>query len=182
VVMASMWAAEWVIDSEKCRWMRCQCPSVLKRFCPLPRGTKEEVETLDEHAWDGVRVPLYWIAAAYALLPAVYGLLIGSMFVAAMRSFDEDLPRGMSVDARLGDGFLRLAWSSAGFAVLSAVCVTGRWWLGKRPKGWMDRLDVGVLDVGVLDAAAADGETPAREYKDGGEREDGRGGALSELG
>ena len=178
--VVAMWVFESTGKEWRCRWMRCRCPSaVLRRFCPLPKGTREEEVAMmdhdDERVWDGVRVSLYWVAAVYALLPAVYGLLIGSMFVAALRRFDEDLPEGMSVDAELGGGFLRLAWGSAGFAVLSAVCVTGRWWLGRKPMGWMDGLDVGGLDV-----AATDGETTPGEYKDGGEREDGAG-VMSSL-
>jgi len=78
VVVGLLFVAEWMIRRKKW-WMRCQCPSFLKRFCPLPKGTKEEVEGLDEHAWDRLSVCLFWTAAAYVLLPALHGLLIGGM-------------------------------------------------------------------------------------------------------
>ncbi|KAB5536346.1 hypothetical protein GE09DRAFT_347277 [Coniochaeta sp. 2T2.1] len=101
VVMLLVWAAEVMIKKKKW-WMRCQCPSFLKRFCPLPKGTKEEVEALDEHAWDRIRVYLYGTAAAYALPPAVHGLLMGAIFVGALRGFERDLPEGMGVDVVAG--------------------------------------------------------------------------------
>lgn len=169
VVMGLTWVAEWTIKRKKW-WMRCQCPSLLKRFCPLPKGTQEEVEGMDEHAWDGVRVYLYWTAAAYTLLPAVHGLLMGAMFIAALRRFETDLPKGMGMDVQLGRGFLGLSWGGFGCAIMSALCVTGRWWLGK-PRGWMEQQDLGVLDVAV-------GETPG-EYMDGEQESDRRDASLN---
>lgn len=132
------------------------------------------MEGLDEHAWDRVRVYLYWMAAAYALLPAVHGLLMGAMFVAALERFESDLPKGMHMDAQLGRGFLWLAWGGGGCAVMSSLCVTGRWWLGK-PRGWVEQQQQ--QHLWVLDAAA--GEAPGGEYRDAEREDDRRGDSLN---
>ena len=146
--------------------MRCQCPGLVKRFCPLPKGTREEVEGLEEHVWDGVRVFLFWTGAAHCFLPAVHGLLMGVMFVSAVRGVESDLPKGMSMDVRLGRGYLGLAWGGVGCAVVSVLCVTGRWWLGK-PRGWMEEQQ----HLGVLDGSAGEG---SGEYTDGERDRNGR--------
>lgn len=138
VMLLSVWASEWAMVKRK-GWMRCQCPEFVQGLCPLPKGSAKDMELLGEHDWDRVRAWLYWTAAAYCFLPLMHGAIVGSLFVKALGYFDEDLPRGMSVDAKMGGGYLGLAAGSAAAAVVAAVCVTVRWYLGRPVKGWMDQ-------------------------------------------
>ena len=144
-VLLWLWACEWMIVKKK-GWMRCQCPKFVQGLCPLPKGSAKDMELLGEHDWDKVRAWLYWTAVAYCFLPLLHGAIIGSLFVSALGYFDHDLPHGMSVDAKLGGGYLGLVAGSAAAAVVSALCVTVRWYLGRPVKGWMDQQEAGGLD------------------------------------
>lgn len=120
-------------------WMRCQCWwAWYRRMCPLPKGTADEMGTLDEHVWDGVRLWCYGLVAAYTVLPVVNGSFLGIVFVRAMEGLEYSLPKGTHVDARMGDAFLAAGWGSVGASLLVVSLVVARWAL-TRKSGWMEQ-------------------------------------------
>ncbi|KAK1752200.1 hypothetical protein QBC47DRAFT_463536 [Echria macrotheca] len=121
-------------------WMRCQCWwGWYRRMCPLPkRTTQAEIEELDGHVWDGVRLWSYGLVVAYALIPVAHASLLGLIFCSAMGALDYDLPKRVSVDAMTGRGFLMTGWGSVTVAVFAFLLVFVRWLL-TRKNGWMEQ-------------------------------------------
>ncbi|KAK5653665.1 hypothetical protein OQA88_8695 [Cercophora sp. LCS_1] len=107
-------------------------------MCPLPKGTKDEIEGMSEHEWDRIRLWCYGLAAAYAVLPAVHESFMAGMFVLSLRRFDDYLPKEMSVEPEIGRGFLLVAWGGAVASVVAFFCVLARSGL-TRPRGWMEQ-------------------------------------------
>ncbi|KAK1834453.1 hypothetical protein QBC39DRAFT_343142 [Podospora conica] len=144
-MIAWVWACEWMMAKKK-GWMRCQCPEFMQGIpgvCPMPVGTARDMEKLGEHDWNKVRAWLYWTAALYCLLPVIHGSVMGSLFLRALRGFDDDLPHGMSVNGRYGTAYLGLVGGSFAAAVVAALCVTARMYFGKPAKTWIDQQEAG---------------------------------------
>ncbi|KAH7001423.1 hypothetical protein EDB80DRAFT_722234 [Ilyonectria destructans] len=137
-------AQEWSIRKRP-YWMRCRC-LIGKRFCPCPTGTREEIEQLDDHVWDKVRLWYWGLTAAYFALPAVQGT-ITSIFLPHFISYmEERLPEGISMNVRRNMKGEMMLWGAFVASQVSALCMVVKWRLSRRPKGWMDGQSLGHLE------------------------------------
>ncbi|KAH6900437.1 hypothetical protein B0T10DRAFT_470691 [Thelonectria olida] len=129
-------AQEWMIRKRP-YWMRCRC-IFLKRFCPCPKGTREEIEKLDDYFWDKVRASYWGLVAAYFLLPAAQATFASMFFIQWMGYLDDRLPKGFSMGVRRdlkGEGLL---WAAFFSSTVSALCMLVKWRMSRRPKGWIE--------------------------------------------
>ncbi|KAK7415528.1 hypothetical protein QQZ08_012326 [Neonectria magnoliae] len=142
-------ASEWMIRKRP-YWMRCRC-IVLKRFCPCPTGTKEEIEKLDDHVWDRIRLAYWALTAAYFLLPAAQGTF-NTIFLLRYIAYMEDrLPEGISMEAKRNMTGEMTLWAAFLSSAVSTLCMLVKWRLSRRPKGWMDEQSLGPLERPLVD-------------------------------
>lgn len=109
-------------------WMRCQCWfHFLKKYCPLPKGTAEEMKDVSEHRWDRVRLWMYGLVVAYCVIPVQFGMVMGWFFARSM----EDLERKgeMTVDASIGRGFMVVGWGAVVVSGMAVACAGVRFLL-----------------------------------------------------
>lgn len=143
-------AQEWMIRKRP-YWMRCRC-IILKSWCPCPKGTKEEIEMLDDFTWDKVRVSYWGLTAGYFVLAALHEKLAIVFFMKFLEYIDGRLPTGWTMNARKGAAGPTMLWCAAGFTTFSAVCMVVKWRLSRRSKVWMEEQSLGQLG----DAAKGD--------------------------
>lgn len=129
---------EWMIRHRP-YWMKCRC-LVGKRWCPCPRGTKEEIEKLDDFTWDKIRLAYWALAAVYFLLPAIHTNLTSSLTLQYLDHFEKRLPEGISMHPRRNSLPEIMLWVACGSSSLSALCMLVKWKLSRRPKGWTEEL------------------------------------------
>ncbi|CAM1504411.1 Fc.00g020020.m01.CDS01 [Cosmosporella sp. VM-42] len=134
---------EWMIRYRP-YWMRCRC-WILKRYCPCPKGTKEEIEKTDDHVWDKIRVSYWGLVAGYFILPASHATFGSIFLVKFIGYFDDRLPEELSMNARRRTTGSMLLWGAAVLSTVSFLCMLGRWVLSRRPKGWMEEQSLGQL-------------------------------------
>lgn len=149
---------EWAIK-QKPYWMRCRC-FVLKRYCPCPTGTKEEIEALDEHAWDKVRLSYWGMVMLYFLLPLLHGLITIHFFKDYLRYIDQRLPEGLDLNVTHGAAVKVALWVAFGASALSFSCILVKWWMSRRARGWMEQQALRELQI---DRGDDDDATPATE-------------------
>ncbi|KAF5688985.1 hypothetical protein FCIRC_1615 [Fusarium circinatum] len=135
---------EWVIPNRP-HWMKCRC-IIGKRWCPLPKGSKEEIEQFDDYVWDKVRLTYWAISAAYFGIAAGHTCLNSVFFVRYLGYFEERLPDGISMHGRRRLASEILLWVAFGIKTFGATCMAVRWKLSRRPKGWMDGQSLGRLE------------------------------------
>ncbi|KAK2937017.1 hypothetical protein FoTM2_000233 [Fusarium oxysporum f. sp. vasinfectum] len=135
---------EWVIPNRP-HWMKCRC-IIGKRWCPLPKGSKEEIEQFDDYVWDKVRLTYWAISAAYFGIAAGHTCLNSVFFVRYLGYFEERLPDGISMHGRRRLASEILLWVAFGIKTFGALCMAVRWKLSRRPKGWMDGQSLGRLE------------------------------------
>ncbi|KEY69828.1 hypothetical protein S7711_08611 [Stachybotrys chartarum IBT 7711] len=155
---------EWAIKY-KPYWMKCRC-LILKKWCPCPNGTQEEIEALEEHAWDKVRLSYWALLMLWFKLSAVGGNALNRLFVMHVSYIDERLPEGLSVDPKIGPAYEVVSWGSLVFGFLSFVFILAKWFLSRRPKGWLEQQDlsnISIQEEGVQDQAVDSNSTA---YKD----------------
>ncbi|KAJ3518881.1 hypothetical protein NM208_g14347 [Fusarium decemcellulare] len=129
-------AQEWMIRNRP-YWMKCRC-LFGKRWCPCPKGTKEEIENHDDFVWDKVRAAYWALSAAYFGIAASHACITSVFFVRFMSYFEERLPEGISMDPRRRLISEILLWVAFGIRCFSALCMAIRWKLSRKPKGWME--------------------------------------------
>ena len=135
---------EWMVRRRP-YWMRCRC-LFLRRYCPCPKGTKEEIEALDDFTWDKVRLAYWVLTACYFILPALHESLATMFFLKFLGYIDGRLPEGWTMNARRGTAASTMLWCASGFSTLSALCMLVKWRLSRRPKGWMEEQSLGQLE------------------------------------
>jgi hypothetical protein len=145
VIVALAVFQEWAIR-RKPYWMRCRC-IVLKKYCPCPTGTREEIETLDEHAWDKVRLAYWGLTMLYFLLPVLQGTLSVYLMKEYLDYFNRRLPGGFDMNVRQGVAANGAIWGAFGASIVSFVCISAKWWMSRRARGWMDQQPLGELPV-----------------------------------
>ncbi|KPM36487.1 hypothetical protein AK830_g10093 [Neonectria ditissima] len=131
-------------------WMRCRCV-FLKRCCPCPKGTKAEIEKLDDHVWDSVRLSYWGLTAAYFLLPAAQGAFNSMLLLRYMAYIEERLPEGISMEAERNMTGEMTLWAAFLSSAVSALCMLAKWRLSRRPTGWMDEQNLGQLERSSVD-------------------------------
>jgi hypothetical protein len=137
VVAVLTLANEWMIANRP-YWMRCRC-LFFKRYCPCPKGTKEEIETMDENSWDKLRLWYCSMTVLYFLMPACFDTLMPMFFISHLEFLERDFPPEMTMAGIQGTGYRVLSWASAGSAVFALFCLRLKWQLTGRPKGWMEQ-------------------------------------------
>ncbi|KAF4478536.1 hypothetical protein FAGAP_12352 [Fusarium agapanthi] len=135
---------EWVIPNRP-HWMKCRC-IIGKRWCPLPKGSKEEIEQFDDYVWDKVRLTYWAVSAAYFGIAAGHTCLNSVFFVRYLGYFEERLPDGISMHGRRRLASEILLWVAFGIKTFGALCMAVRWKLSRRPEGWMDGQSLGRLE------------------------------------
>ncbi|KAH7273470.1 hypothetical protein B0J15DRAFT_588798 [Fusarium solani] len=133
---------EWMIQKRP-HWMRCRC-IIGKRWCPCPKGTKEEIENHDDFVWDKVRLSYWTLSAAYFGTAAAHACVTSVFFVKFLGFLEERLPEGISMRPRRRIASEVLLWVAFGIRCFSALCMAIRWKLSRRPKGWLDEQSVGL--------------------------------------
>lgn len=123
--------------------MRCRC-IIGKRWCPCPKGTKEEIENHDDFVWDKVRLSYWTLSAAYFGTAAAHACVTSVFFVKFLGFLEERLPEGISMRPRRRIASEVLLWVAFGIRCFSALCMAIRWKLSRRPKGWLDEQSVGL--------------------------------------
>ncbi|KAH7156447.1 hypothetical protein EDB81DRAFT_880765 [Dactylonectria macrodidyma] len=157
-------AQEWMIRKRP-YWMRCKC-IFGKRFCPCPTGTKEEIEQLDDHAWDKVRLAYWGLGAAYFALPAVQSTFISFFLIRYISHAEERLPQGVTMNLRRNTKVEMILWAAFMVSVASVLCIFIKWCLSRRPKGWMNEQTLGQLEQSAGDEP--DGTLPGARRRVGG--------------
>jgi hypothetical protein len=135
---------EWVIPNRP-HWLKCRC-IIGKRWCPLPKGSKEEIEQFDDYVWDKVRLAYWGLSAAYFGVAAGHTCLNSVFFVRYLSYFEERLPDGISMHGRRRLASEILLWVAFGIKTGGALCMAIRWKLSRRPKGWVDGQSLGRIE------------------------------------
>ncbi|KAI9172522.1 hypothetical protein HJFPF1_02024 [Paramyrothecium foliicola] len=143
VLTVTQLAQEWAMK-KKPYWMKCRC-AFAKSLCPCPKGTREEIESADEHVWDKVRLAYWGLVVAYFVLPAVHATVMSTFFVMHVENFDSRLPRGLNMNPRRGASLDALSWSTVAVAAVSFLCIVVKWHMTRKPKGWMEQQTLGNL-------------------------------------
>lgn len=157
-------AQEWMIRRRP-YWMRCMCV-IGKRFCPCPTGTKEEIEQMDDYAWDKVRLAYWSLTAAYFSLPAVQCTFISYFLVNYYGYAEKRLPEGVTMNLRKNTKVQTILWVASMVSVVNALCILVKWRLSRQPKGWMDEQTLGQLEQSAGDGP--DGTLPGARRRVGG--------------
>ncbi|KAM5355312.1 hypothetical protein ACJ41O_001958 [Fusarium nematophilum] len=143
-------AQEWVIRN-KPYWMRCRC-IIGKRWCPCPRGTKEEIENLDDFTWDKIRLSYWAVFSAYCGIAALHACMTSVFFVRFIHFFEERLPEGISMRPQRQFVSEVLLWVAFGISAFSTLCMAIKWKLSRRPKGWMEGESLNRLERSNFDS------------------------------
>ncbi|KAI5467492.1 hypothetical protein BGZ63DRAFT_346110 [Mariannaea sp. PMI_226] len=141
---------EWMIR----KWpyaMRCRC-IFLKRWCPCPKGTREEIEKLDDYTWDKIRLTYWLLIAVYFLLPAGQTTISAIFFLKYIGYMEDRLPEGISMSARRDMKGETMLWAAFFVSAVGALCITAKWRMSRRPKGWMDEQSLPQLPRGDVEA------------------------------
>jgi len=144
LISAAIILANELLITYKPRWMRCRC--YFKLWCPYPKGDAEEIDSLDEHFWDGLRVPFFAASAAFFTLAALHDTALSILFLRYLEYLDLFMPDGKTMDPQRGAFFSAVVWSMATCAGLSLVCVEVRYLLNRTPTRWIDTQDMGDFD------------------------------------
>ena len=124
-------------------WMRCQCFwAWYRRLCPLPKcETREEMDSVDEHVWDRVRLWFYSSLVLYSANPVVWGSAMGLVFCRTAEWLEYGFPMGTSVGAKMGMGYQVVGWSGVGVSFFVFLLVGLRWLLTRSngSEGEMDQ-------------------------------------------
>ncbi|KAH7316750.1 hypothetical protein B0I35DRAFT_479568 [Stachybotrys elegans] len=144
-------------------WVRCTC-FCLKSMCPCPKGTREEIEAMDDYTWDKVRLAYWALLSAWVALSTVGSNVISQLFLSRLRSIQRE--GDFDMDIKLGGLYEIVGWVSLGFSLLGTACILVKWTMSRRPKGWMEQQ---ALDSMPLDDPVDDDESrpnPNALYKD----------------
>jgi hypothetical protein len=125
VLVAYLLFQEWAIK-KKPHWMKCRC-LVLKSLCPSPKGTREEVERAPEHVWDKVRLCWWAVTVLYFITPCIYASVIARRFLDRVRIFNDRLPEGLDMNARLGPASEAVTWAAVATCLVSCLCILAKW-------------------------------------------------------
>lgn len=154
--------------------MRCKCRlACFKKFCSFPRGTDEEIEAMDDHDWDRVRLRAYAKACVFLAITAIYDLWCSKAFISYLNTVQKDLPDDLSMNARLGTPFLLISWGNVALLTLATAMVYNRWKMGQQyfVQGGEISLDgVEGFEREPL-AVEADRRDLASEYSDSGDED-----------
>lgn len=142
-------AQEWMIRKRP-YWMRCRC-IVLKRYCLCPKGTKEEIEQLDDFVWDKIRLAYWACVSVYFLAPAAQVKFTSVFFLKFLNYIDRRLPEGISMNPRANETPVRMLWVAFAASMLGTMCMLVKWRMSRRPKGWMENQSLGQLQDPLLD-------------------------------
>ncbi|KAL8376051.1 hypothetical protein RB595_007253 [Gaeumannomyces hyphopodioides] len=135
ILVAALTLACEVLMARAPRLMRCRCV-VLGRWCPYPKGTREELEALPAHRWDRVRALTYPLLPAYFSLVALQDAVFPRFLLSRLRSVDRRLPEGLSMRPRQHGLYLWLLGGCLAMSTLASVFVFVRYRLS-RPKGYI---------------------------------------------
>lgn len=133
-------AQEWMIRKRP-YWMRCRC-IILKRYCPYPNGTREEIEKMDDFVWDKIRLLSWALIVVYYFFPAVHAGLDSAYVSRVLNNIDGGLPEGISMNPRTNEAPLIVLWVAFALSTMAALCMLVKWTLSRRPKGWMEERDL----------------------------------------
>lgn len=164
VIVALTILQEWAIR-QKPYWMRCRC-IVLKRYCPSPTGTKEEIEALDEHAWDKVRLAYWGLVMLYFLLPVLHGTIAIQFVKGYLDHFNHRLPGSFDMNVRQGVAVNGAILGAFGASIVSFACISAKWWMSRRARGWMDQQALGELPAEREESNDPATEGDAPKYTD----------------
>ncbi|KAF4975655.1 hypothetical protein FZEAL_7590 [Fusarium zealandicum] len=129
-------AQEWMIRNRP-HWMKCRC-LVGKRWCPCPKGSKEEIEIHDDFVWDKVRLSYWSLSAVYFGISATHTCITSIFFDRFLGILEERLPDGINMNRRRRLGSEILLWIAFGIQAFAAFCIAARWKISRRPKGWIE--------------------------------------------
>nr|XP_036582464.1 uncharacterized protein CTRU02_07508 [Colletotrichum truncatum]KAF6791168.1 hypothetical protein CTRU02_07508 [Colletotrichum truncatum] len=140
-------------------WLRCQCYfSCLKRVCPCPRGSREEIEALPASFWNRYRMwmwpvlPLVIVLTAFALVMS--GLLLKSYV---------NRPRAGNTNAHFGTGFIVIETASVAASFIAVICIYVRWILSRKVN-WMEQQ--GAIAEGDTNLTSGRSPLQPHEYTD----------------
>ncbi|KAM0276090.1 hypothetical protein ACHAQH_007109 [Verticillium albo-atrum] len=153
--------------------LRCQCYfSALKRFCPCPRGTRQEIERLNGAFWDRYRMWMWPVVPVMTGLTCLNLAVRGWMLMSWLDRWAEGDDVG-DVRPRFGAAFVGLSWAATGAGFGAMMCVLARLLLSQRTS-WMAQQGAtpsedadGERNVGLEEPAASAGpEAHAKGYSD----------------
>ncbi|KAH6623782.1 hypothetical protein F5144DRAFT_659050 [Chaetomium tenue] len=113
-------------------WMRCQCWwRWARRVCPLPKGTREEVDVMGGERWDAARVWMYAALVGYGGMGIVWEGMVGGFLLRNVGWVEETLVRsGLGGKGLLemgwGERWWVVSWGGVGAAMVALVCVSVR--------------------------------------------------------
>ncbi|WYZ35228.1 hypothetical protein EsH8_I_001504 [Colletotrichum jinshuiense] len=169
--LAALWG-EFCIKNSPHR-MKCSCRWQWQRmFCAQPKGTNEEIEALNEHAWDRMRLWAYSKAFVFFLVPAAYDLWCSREFINYLNTVEKEFPGGQSMNASLGRPFLFLSWTNVLMSGAASFLIYKKWQLTRTSGNWDERRSLEDLRVSETESLAGRGEEGDDYQWADGENED----------
>ena len=129
-------AKDWIIR-HKPYWMRCRC-WFMKSFCPCPKGTREQIEKLDDHFWDRLRLFYYGMSALYFLMAAIYPAMRVQTIMLDLWWVQEAMPKGTSIRPVKGTRFAAITWGNVLVSIVAFALMWARRYITTRPTVWGD--------------------------------------------